>query len=128
MIRASIARRAARKIVHDLIRSTDPQGALADMFPRVRRLSGRNGIYFLKLIYGELVRLQPYTQDRVESPDGLHNNAVKRIACNFSKHLGLSVVLRNVPNPSLLGGVRVTIGDRRWERSIHSCLETFGKG
>jgi F0F1-type ATP synthase delta subunit len=127
MIQVRTVRNAARKIAHHLFSLPDPQHGLADVLSRVRQLPVFEGIDFLKLLHRELTRLQPYTQNRVETPDGLDDGELAKISDNFSSHLGQSAVLRNVQNPALIGGVRVTIGDRRWERSIRSCLKAFTK-
>ncbi|MDR0727753.1 MAG: F0F1 ATP synthase subunit delta [Puniceicoccales bacterium] len=115
-----------RRIARNLISLPDPRGVLADMLSQVRQLRGHMGIDFLKLFHRELIRLRPYAQNRVETTDGrLGDDELVKITNTFSRHLGRAVVLENAPNPSLLGGVRVIIGDRRWERSIRGCLERF---
>jgi F0F1-type ATP synthase delta subunit len=127
MIQIRAVRNAARKIAHHLLSLSDLQHGLDNVLSQVRQLPVVEGIDFLKLLHRELIRLQPYTQNRVETPDGLDDGELAKISDNFSSHLGQSVVLWNVQNPALIGGVRVTIGDRRWERTIRSCLQTFAR-
>jgi hypothetical protein len=125
MIRTLAKHGIARKIAHDLLSLADPQRGLADVLLQVRQLPGHTGADFLKLLQQELIRLRPYSQDRVETSNGLDDSELMKIANKFSYHLKRKVVLRSVQNKSLIGGICITVGDRRWERSINTCLRTF---
>jgi F0F1-type ATP synthase delta subunit len=116
---------AAREVARELLSLPDPSRGLEDMLQGLRQLPDRGRIDFLKLILREMIRLRPYSQNCVETPDGLSDGELSGIAARFSNHLGRRGVLRSVQNPTLIGGVRVTIGDRRWDRSINGFLKAF---
>ncbi|MDR2340761.1 MAG: F0F1 ATP synthase subunit delta [Puniceicoccales bacterium] len=105
----------------------DPRSSFDDVLLLVQELSNAQKVRFLKSFQRELVRLRPYVQNRVETPDKLDDNELKKIADTFSSRLGRAVVLENTQDISLIGGVRVVIGDRRWERSINACLQAFAR-
>jgi F0F1-type ATP synthase delta subunit len=44
---------------------------------------------------------------------------------SFSRKMGRPIALTSRENPHLLGGVRVIIGDLRWENSLRAAIERF---
>ncbi|MDR2677164.1 MAG: F0F1 ATP synthase subunit delta [Puniceicoccales bacterium] len=125
MIRIETRTRTVRKIVRHLLSLPDLQRGFEAVLLQARQLPRQNGVDFLKSLHQELVRLQPYTKDRVETPDSLESKELTKIINSFSSFLGRPVALQSVQNLTLLGGVCVTIGDQRWERSIRNCLRIF---
>jgi F0F1-type ATP synthase delta subunit len=53
---------------------------------------------------------------------------VGRLEKSFAKRLGHPVHFTVREDPSLIGGLRVTCGDRRWEYSLRSTLDQFLAG
>ena len=82
---------------------------------------------FLKFLLREVRRRMAFFQTKVETPDDILPSQCKELSEKFSAMLGRDIALENEKNPALIAGVRVTIGDQRWERSIRRQLDSFSK-
>lgn len=64
-------------------------------------------------------------QGTVESVALLAEDELQRLEAMFSKKTGQKVSLQQEANPSLLGGVRVTLAGTRWDASARGRLESL---
>lgn len=60
---------------------------------------------------------------RVYSAQGLTDTDREAISAQFSKLTGKQISVENIIDPSLIGGIRVRIGDRLYEGSVAGKLE-----
>ena len=74
---------------------------------------------YVSMLNEELGILEGY----VYSPDKLTPSQMKALEEGFYKKIGKRVVLKNILDPSLLGGVRVALGGKVYDSSIKGRLE-----
>jgi F0F1-type ATP synthase delta subunit len=55
----------------------------------------------------------------------LSHSSVERLEKTFSQKIGQRIQFTCHNNPHLIGGIRITIGDRRWEYTVRSMLNQF---
>jgi len=59
----------------------------------------------------------------LESAGRIHPRYVDEIKSHFEKIKGKSLQIKQLSNPRLLGGVRVSLGDTQWDYSIKGKIE-----
>ncbi len=127
MNRTKQARRAARQ----LLRACTVDGHIdeARAALAVHRLaeSGRRGSLATLTALQRLVRLD---RDRhravVESAAPLSEDLRGRLAAGLSERHGDGLETVFLPNPALIGGVRITVGSVVYDGSIHGRLAALG--
>lgn len=90
-----------------------------------KKLPSQKAIFCLTEYKKGLQRIQQSQTLTVESSVPLSKTQVKKITDSFKKELITEVETRL--NSSLLGGVRVTIGDSVFDDSIESKIEQIGE-
>jgi hypothetical protein len=96
-------------------------GSVRLLPPRVRKI-------FLRQLLDACVREQRERRCILEYAGRLRPAAEKALERSLGRELGRPITLRGRENPQLIAGVRVTVGDRRWERSLRLGLERFCSG
>jgi hypothetical protein len=62
---------------------------------------------------------------RLEHAGPLPKSAVGQLEEKFSRRMGHRIHFTCKKNPRLIGGIRLTVGDRRWEYSLRASLGQF---
>ncbi len=86
-------------------------------------------------LIGELLRYYAKIVDevlgkvsaQVSSPQPLSEESKQQVADTFSTLTGKSIVIENIVDPALLGGIRVRIGDRLYDGSLAGKLSEMKK-
>jgi F-type H+-transporting ATPase subunit delta len=122
-VRVNVLRNLAKRIAKMVLQMGDDLPAnVLDAFDE---LPPRQRIKLLKLLSVALHRLLSYGKALVETAHQLSDAELDELSRKFSIKLGKTVSLQQLEAPQLIGGVRVTIGDQRWERSLHRQLQMF---
>jgi len=64
---------------------------------------------------------------QVYSVAPLTEDDMKSVAATFSQLTGKTIIVENIVNPGLLGGLQVRIGDRLYDGSLSGKLQRLGK-
>lgn len=77
--------------------------------------------FYHRLVAAELAKSRAV----VEHAGSIENSLLKNIAAAFSKRYERAITAVGKPNPSLIAGIRVRVGDDVYESSIASRLEAL---
>jgi F0F1-type ATP synthase delta subunit len=125
MKKSTAIHRAAKKIICQLLQCEDMSGTFAVVRRLLTSFPPEKRLFLLQCFLRELNHRLPYRVGSMETPEGVSDEVLEKVSGNFSSLLGRKVFFQSVQNERLLGGVRITIGDERWGRSIAKCLEIF---
>ncbi|MDR1438332.1 MAG: F0F1 ATP synthase subunit delta [Puniceicoccales bacterium] len=115
----------ARRIAALAMEYGDGEACMDAISDGMSTFSREKRLIFFKLLAFAIRRWQIYGVAVVQSPGHLGGVDVERLSEKFSKKLGRPVQLINCEDRSLIAGIRVTVGDQRWEMSLGKRLEIF---
>jgi F0F1-type ATP synthase delta subunit len=116
---------ASFRIASALLKHRQPGtafGALTELLQNFKAPTRRN---FLRTILGAVRRQLAFSQCVVEYAGTLSPEERQRIEHAFSAQIPENCQLSFHKTPSLLAGIRVCVGDQRWEFSLNRAIQQF---
>jgi F0F1-type ATP synthase delta subunit len=117
----------ARRIAPMIISEGGSQECADAIFEEMGVFSKGKQLALMKALLIALRRREIYSAASVQSATAIDCEAVGKLSDKFSQKLGRPVRLVQREDRELIGGIRVTIGDQRWEMSLRRRLETIAK-
>ncbi|MDR0679048.1 MAG: F0F1 ATP synthase subunit delta [Puniceicoccales bacterium] len=117
---------AARRLAVHVLSAPEPRKALSLALAEIAELGPVRRLSLLQALDGAFRRAkEELASPSVEYAGKLATADRKNLERWLSEKMGRAVRLAQKKNPDLLGGVRLSVGDRRWELSVRSSLAQF---
>ncbi|MDR3316975.1 MAG: F0F1 ATP synthase subunit delta [Puniceicoccales bacterium] len=117
--------KVARRLTKEMLFGSQPEKILEVILAETEGLSGLTRLRFLRKLSSTVGRREISGGARVEYAGALLPEDRRRLESSFSIRVGRDVHLKPRKNQSLIAGIRVSIGDRRWEYSIGASFRRF---